>query len=194
MNWTRALIGVAIAVPVIALLAYGLTTDPRDILSTRAGDEAAGFVLTTLDGTDTVRLADYAGDVVVVNFWASWCTECRYEHDDLSVAARLYEDRGVRFLGLLFKDSPAAGRGWIEEMGGQAYPALWDRDLRTAIDFGLRGVPETFVIDRDGRVAYHQIGVVNLNLLRAWLEPLALPVSTAPGPAPDGSGAIGEDR
>ncbi|MGH7505776.1 MAG: TlpA family protein disulfide reductase [Longimicrobiales bacterium] len=172
MNWRKATLGVALGLPIIGLLAYGLTRDARAIPSPLPGHLAPAFALPTFDGRDTVRLADHAGDVVVINFWASWCLACRVEHRELSDAARLYEGRGVQFYGLLFRDTPENGAQWIAQMGGQAYPGLVDVGSRTAIAYGLSGVPETFVIAQDGRVAYKHIGPIRLQQLSAVIEPL----------------------
>jgi len=183
MNWKRSLIGVGIAVPVIALLAYGLTTDPKGLVP-RVGAQASPFELVTLDGSDTVRLAEYAGDIVVVNFFGSWCSGCYVEHPELTAAARYYEGRGVHFLGVLFKDTPAGGTRFLEEVGGQPYPAIWDSNLRASIAYGLRGAPETFVIDRDGRIAFHRQGIVSFGQLRSAIDPLL----AAAAPLRDASG------
>lgn len=172
MNWRRSAVGIGIALPIVGLLAFGMTRDPRAIPSTLPGREAPEFALPVLDGQDTVRLSDLRGEVVVLNFWASWCLECRVEHGDLSMAAQLYRPKGVRFFGVLYNDSPANGRAWIREMGGQTYPALIDMGSRTAIDYGLYGVPETFIIGRDGRVVHKQIGPIDMRRLAALLEPL----------------------
>ena len=173
MNLRRSLIGIGISVPIIALLAYGLTRDPNEVVSPLPGRQAPEFALPFLDNeADTVRLSALRGEVVVLNFWASWCLECRYEHSDLSAAASTYGPRSVRFYGVLFQDSPDNGRAWIREMGGQTYPALVDHGLRTAIAYGLYGVPETFVIGRDGKVVHKQIGPVSMSTLAALLEPL----------------------
>lgn len=172
MNWRKSAVGIAISVPILALLAYGMTLDPRTIPSPLPGREAPDFALAMLDEPDTVRLADLRGSVVVLNFWASWCMECRYEHSDLSVAATIYEPRGVRFYGVLYNDSPANGRAWIREMGGQSYPALIDTGSRTAVSYGLYGVPETFIIDQDGVVVHKQIGPITLAKLTLLIEPL----------------------
>lgn len=181
MNWRRALYGVTAAIPIIALLGYGLTRDPRAITSPLPGKPAPDFALTVFapgEGNtalavgDTVRLADHRGQIVVMNFWASWCLACRDEHEALSKVAAAYADRGVRFYGLLYNDQASAGVNWIEGMGGQSYPSLLDPRTRTAIDYGLYGVPETFFISRDGRVAYKHIGAVTERLLVQKLDSL----------------------
>jgi cytochrome c biogenesis protein CcmG/thiol:disulfide interchange protein DsbE len=166
------MIGLMAGMPIVVLLAWGLTRDARAIPSPLPGRPAPPFELATLDGRDTVRLADLRGDVVVINFWASWCVACRIEHRDLSAAAQLFAGRGVRFYGMLFRDTPANGAQWIEQMGGQSYPSLVDRNSRTGISYGITAVPETFVIGPDGVVAYKHIGPIQLRQLAAVIEPL----------------------
>lgn len=159
MNWKRVLVSFAFTVPIVALLAFGLTRDPRAIDSPLPGRPAPAFTLPVIEnGSGTVSLAELQGDVVVLNFFASWCLECRYEHAALATAASQYADDGVRFFGVLYNDTPEKGRAWIAQMGGQPYPALYDEGSRTAIDYGLYGVPETFIIDRAGRVVRKKIG------------------------------------
>lgn len=174
MNWRRALIAVLAALPFVALLAFGLTRDPRAIPSPLPGRAAPAFALPVMrDGAttaDTVRLADLRGEIVVVNFWASWCLECRYEHRPLSDVAERYAGKGVRFLGVLYNDAPSRGDAWIREMGGQSYPSLVDRGTRTAIDFGVYGVPETFIVDANGVVAYKHIGPITEQQLVQKIE------------------------
>lgn len=181
MNWKRAGVAVAFALPVIGLLAFGLTRDPKQIDSPLPGKAAPDFALavfapgegrTALAVGDTVRLAAHAGHITVVNFWASWCLQCRDEHRDLSVTATNYFDRGVRFVGVLYNDQEAFGLRWIREMGGQTYPSVLDPRTRTAIDYGLYGVPETFIISQDGRVAYKHIGPISERLLSYKLDSL----------------------
>ncbi|HEX6132545.1 MAG TPA: redoxin domain-containing protein [Longimicrobiales bacterium] len=183
MNWRRALIGVGIALPIIALLAYGMTTDPKKLPSTLPGRPAPEFALRVMDSAppDTVRLSAHRGQVVVLNFWASWCLECRVEHGDLSLVSSMYGPRGVRFYGVLYSDTEANGRSWIREMGGQAYPALVDDGSRTAIDYGLYGVPETFIIDQQGRVVHKQIGPITAQQLSAIIDPLLAATPVHPG-------------
>ncbi len=172
MNWKRAGIGIGAAIPVVALLSFGLTRDPSLIPSPLPGKAAPTFALRTMDAGDSIRLADLHGQVVVLNFWASWCLACRDEHATLAEAAALYQPLGVRFFGVLYDDSPGNGKAYIQEMGGQGYPTLLDPETRTAISYGLYGVPETFFIARDGRVAYKQIGPVSLDGMRKILDPL----------------------
>lgn len=190
MNWRRSLIGIGISLPIIALLGYGMTVDPRELPSTLPGRPAPEFALRIMDSAppDTVRLSDHRGEVLVVNFWASWCLECRVEHSDLSLASTIYAPRGVKFYGVLYTDTEANGRSWIREMGGQPYPALIDERSRTAIDYGLYGVPETFIIDQQGRVVHKQIGPITTAQLAAIIDPLLEndpAASRTPGPVPE---------
>ena len=174
MNWRRSLIGAGIALPIIALLAYGMTVDPKELPSVLPGKAAPEFALRVMDAepVDTVRLADHRGEGVVVNFWASWCLGCRDEHSDLSLIASTYEDRGVRFYGVIYNDSEGNARNWIRDMGGQAYPALVDERSRTAIDYGLYAVPETVIIDQKGNVVYKHIGPVTPEVMETQLAAL----------------------
>jgi cytochrome c biogenesis protein CcmG, thiol:disulfide interchange protein DsbE len=183
MNWKRAgLLTAVVGVPVMALLSYGMTRDPRQIPSPLPGREAPVFsrgvfapgedATLRLNVGDTVNLAEHRGEIVVVNFWASWCLACRDEHEDLSATARAYAPEGVKFFGLLYNDQEPNGVRWISQMGGQAYPALSDPGARAAIDYGLYGVPETFVVDQKGRVAHKYIGPVNEIELSSLLDSL----------------------
>jgi cytochrome c biogenesis protein CcmG/thiol:disulfide interchange protein DsbE len=183
VNWKRAFLFTAgLGAPAIALLSYGMTRNPRDIPSPLPGREAPVFTrpvfapgadsVLQLPVGDSVRLAAHRGQIVVVNFWASWCLACRDEHEDLSQTASAFAQKGVRFYGLLYNDQENNGLRWISDMGGQAYPALLDPGARTAIDYGLYGVPETFVVDQYGRVARKFIGPVSTLQLRTVLDSL----------------------
>lgn len=181
MNWKRSLAGIGIGLPIIALLGYGLTRDPTVLPNALPGSPAPEFAMTVMDSPgDTIRLHDLAGDVVVLNFWASWCLECRHEHRILSQTAEAYAGRGVHFYGVLYNDSPENARRWIDEMGGQSYPNLLDNGTRMAIDYGLTGVPETVIISPEGQVVHKQIGVVTEELLRTRLDSLLALRTTTP--------------
>lgn len=187
MNWGRAGIAAAAGIPVIALLAFGLTRDPKEIPSPLPGREAPDFALPVFAWgdtasanpsvarpavTDTIRLSQLRGDVVIINFWASWCGACSVEHEALTNVARRYAGRDVHFYGLLYNDIPENGVRWIRRMGGQSYPSVDDAGSRTAIDYGLYGVPETFFIGRDGRVAHKHVGPVTEAMLIERIERL----------------------
>jgi cytochrome c biogenesis protein CcmG, thiol:disulfide interchange protein DsbE len=189
MNWNRALVATLCAAPVIALFAFGFTRDPGEIPSPLPGRPAPPFAMEVFvsgEGSlarevgDTIRLPELAGKVVVVNFWASWCLACRDEHTALSETAVAYADREAQFLGVLYNDRPAAAIRWIERMGGQTYPSVLDHRSSTAISYGLYGVPETFIIDPGGRIAYKHLGPISEHVLRSWIDSL-LPKPVAPG-------------
>jgi cytochrome c biogenesis protein CcmG/thiol:disulfide interchange protein DsbE len=188
MNWKRAAIALLAAVPIVALFAYGFTRNPAEIPSPLPGRQAPAFTLAVVRGGDdqagpasgdTIKLASLAGKIVVVNFFASWCLPCRAEHAALSEAAKLYHGRPIQFLGVLYNDTPEAGDRWIAEMGGMAYPAALDHESRTAIDYGLYGVPETFIIDPKGKVAHKELGPVTGPILRRVIDSLLVSFDSA---------------
>jgi cytochrome c biogenesis protein CcmG/thiol:disulfide interchange protein DsbE len=172
MNWRRSTIGFAIALPVIALLAYGLTRNPADIVSPLPGRPAPAFSLQVMDQDAELSLESLRGDVVVVNFWASWCIPCRAEHPLLATANRQWGSRGVRFLGIVYNDSPRNARDWLNEMGGEEWPTLLDPGGRTAIAYGVYGVPETFIIDQNGVVVHKQLSVITPQVIDSIVGPL----------------------
>ena len=171
MNWKRSLVGVGLAVPIVALLSYGLTRDPRHIASPLPGRAAPEFSLPALDGGDSIKLGELRGQVVVVNFWASWCIPCRQEHPVLLEAARTYEPRGVKFVGIAYNDKPEDSQRWLNELG-KSYPSLIDAGARVAIDYGVSGVPETFILDKQGVVAFKKFGPITTAEISQKLDSL----------------------
>lgn len=177
MSWTKIL-WPASAIPLLGLLAYGLTRDPNIIESPLPGSEAADFTLETLDGK-VLRLGDLRGEVVVLNFWASWCLSCEWEHPFLIEAERKYADDDVHIIGVVYQDTRSNAIRYTQRMGG-TWPNLLDPGSRVAIDYGVYGVPETFFIDRDGVIAFKQIGPVDRSILDAWIPKLlALPAGAS---------------
>lgn len=181
MNWKRAVIAMLASVPIIALFAFGFSRNPGEIPSPLPGHDAPAFTLAVFAPGeaplarpvgDSIRLRDLGGKVVVLNFWASWCLACRDEHVALSETAREYAGRPAQFIGVLYNDQPAAGIRWIAEMGGQSYPSVTDNNSRTAIDYGLYGVPETFIVDATGRIVYKHLGPIPEIVLRQWIDSL----------------------
>ena len=190
MNWKRAAIAAICVSPLVLLFRHGLTQDPREIPSPLPGKAAPSFSLAVFAPGqpplqravgDTVRLADLRGKVVVLNFWASWCLSCRDEHSGLSEVARQYAGRPVAFVGSLYQDTPNAGTQWIAEMGGQAYPSVLDPRSRTAIDYGLYGVPETFFISPDGRIAHKIAGPASPPAIMRIVDSLLAAVAPTSG-------------
>ena len=132
------------------------------------GEPAPAFDLETLDG-GRLSLADLRGSPIVLNFWASWCIPCREEAPLLTAAAHDYRPEGLRVLGVVYQDS-AGNAGDFMTRYGQTYPGLLDADGRTAIDYGVFGIPETFFIDAEGVVRSRQIGAVTADDLRTQIE------------------------
>lgn len=127
---------------------------------------------TTLDLVEseaTMTLAELRGDIVVVNFWAPWCVPCRYEHPDLLRIADEYADFGVKVIGITYQSTEPAVVDYLDELG-RGYPVVMDDRSRAAIGFGVRGVPETFFIDRDGIVAAKVAGPVDYAILSATID------------------------
>jgi cytochrome c biogenesis protein CcmG/thiol:disulfide interchange protein DsbE len=153
-----------------ALLATGLGRDPAAVASPLVGKTAPAFRLGGLDGPP-VGLSELRGQVVVVNFWASWCTECHTEQDALNSTWSRFRDSGVTVLGVDFQDTTPDARAYMGSLG-ISYPVVEDKDSSTALAYGLRGVPETFVIDQTGRIADRVIGPVNADQLAGQINGL----------------------
>lgn len=191
MSWKKIWMP-ALALPIIAFLYYGLKRAPTvNIIETPlAGQAAFDFDASTLDG-DTVSLAHLEGKVVVLNFYASWCVACIDEHAVFVEAERFYAGQDYQMLGVVYQDSPENARRWMERMGGD-WPSLIDRNSRIAIDYGVYGVPETYFITRDGRIAHKQIGPVNRRLMRTLVdELLAEPAQVTSLDATNGDISVG---
>jgi cytochrome c biogenesis protein CcmG, thiol:disulfide interchange protein DsbE len=168
---SRTRVIVLTLVPVIAfavLLGSGLGRDPRALPSERIDDRAPAFSLPELGGQGDIS-APLEGQVVVVNFWASWCTECRLEHPALAAAWDRYRERGVVFVGVAFEDAEGPALAYASEQGGD-WPLVMDPGSRTAIAYGVFGVPETFVIAPDGTIAAKTVGEVTYTWLTEEID------------------------
>ena len=167
-RWIIAAAILAPAVAILALLAYGFTTEPRYIPSPLVAKPAPPFTMTLFDG-GVLRLEELRGKVVFVNFWASWCVPCREEARDLEAAWRAYKTRDVMFIGVNIQDKEPDARAFLHEFG-ITYPNGIDQGSKIAIDYGVYGIPETFFIDRDGRITYKHIGTLGAALLEAKID------------------------
>ncbi|MGH8222150.1 MAG: DsbE family thiol:disulfide interchange protein [Woeseiaceae bacterium] len=152
------------------LLAVGLTLNPREIPSPLIGKPVPQFDLPPVQGrTLGLATADLKGQVSIVNVFASWCVSCKEEHP---VFMQMQRERLVPIHGLNYKDRPEDAQKWLDDMGDPYTRTGADIDGRVAIEWGVYGVPETFVIDRQGRIAYKHIGPVTPKLLDETLRPL----------------------
>lgn len=170
MNWKVLVAGLIPIVALVAVLASGFGKDPRALPSMLDGKPAPDFELISLDG-ETVRLSELAGSPVVLNYWATWCRPCAIEHPVLLQSAKVYQPRGVKFLGILYGDTEDKARPYLKRYGA-AYPTLLDPSQRTAIDYGVGGVPETFFIGRDGTIVRKHNGPLYMELMVEVLEEL----------------------
>jgi len=157
------------AIPILIVLVLGgfllwglnPNRDPSAIPSVLISQPVPEFQLQPVEGVDrpglsTVDLAQ-AGDVVVVNVFASWCVPCRAEH---AVLTRMVQQDGVRLMGINYKDKPADARGWLEDLGNPYERIGSDLKGRAGIEWGISGVPETFIIGADGVVLFRYVGPI----------------------------------
>ncbi|NDU86122.1 MAG: DsbE family thiol:disulfide interchange protein [Ferrovum sp.] len=163
---------------VIPLLAFGglatfmglgLSHDPHEVPSPFIGKPAPDFRLPKLEGDGTFGPADYRGKVWLLNVWASWCVSCREEHPVLLKYSRLNQ---VPLVGLDYKDQADDGRKWVDQYGNPYTLTVMDVDGRVGIDYGVYGVPETYVIDKNGTIRYKQIGPITEEVLQKTLMPM----------------------
>ena len=155
----------------LLLLGYGFRTNPREIPSPLIGKPAAPFTLATFDGGQ-VSLEALRGRVVVVNFWASWCYPACYEEAPaLARAWETYKDRGVMMIGINIQDKEEPAKKFLTQFG-HTFPNAPDPAGRVSVDYGVYGVPETFFIDRAGRVRWKQVGAVTEQIFQERVETL----------------------
>jgi cytochrome c biogenesis protein CcmG, thiol:disulfide interchange protein DsbE len=162
--------GLLITLPLLGVLFLNLGRDPHALASPLLGRPAPPFTLPPLGGGTAVSQESLRGRPLVINFWASWCVPCVQEHPALLQAARQY-GREVTFLGILYEDTEADAQAFLAEHG-VAFPSLVDPGGRTAIAYGLGGVPETYFIDAQGRVVSKYVGPLDPGTLSARLEEL----------------------
>lgn len=162
----RFVLPIIVLIGLVLLFAFGLQHDPREVPSPLVGKPAPEFSLRRLGTDQPVTRADLLGRPVLVNFFASWCAGCRVEHPLLMKLAR----DGVPIVGIDYKDTDLAGQQWLSR-NGNPYVDLIADELGTAgLDWGVYGVPETFVLDAEGTIIYKQIGPMTEE---AWVERIA---------------------
>ena len=166
----RFAIPLGIFVLIVGLLAYGLQLDPKKVPSPLIGKPAPAFSLAKLDAPQQfLAQNDLLGQVWVLNVWASWCVSCRAEH---VIITRLSALNLAPVIGLNYKDEPDAARRWLQQFGDPYTTSIMDADGRVGIDWGVYGVPETFIIGKDGLIKYKHIGPVTMESLKAEVLPV----------------------
>lgn len=171
------LIPLAIFIAMLGFLGVGLKLDPHAVPSPLIDKPAPAFRLQTLDTPSRLLSSeDMRGQVWLLNVWASWCAGCREEHPILVEFAKT---RTVPIVGLDYKDQPDDARRWLANFGNPYVASVSDPDGRTGIEFGVYGVPETFVIDKAGIIRYKQIGPITPEVLRDTILPLVKKLNAA---------------
>lgn len=166
----RFLLPLGIFIMLVLFLGIGLRLNPREIPSPFIDKPAPSFKLTQLhDAAKTIAPQDMAGQVWLLNVWASWCVSCRQEHP---VLMELAKQGVVPILGLNYKDTRDAGSGWLRQYGNPYQISAFDSDGRVGIDYGVYGVPETFVIDKRGVIRMKHIGPVTQQVVVEKFLPL----------------------
>ena len=172
------------AVFLIAMIAFlsvlwrGLNSDPNKVPSALIDKEALGFEVKWLQGQEHMKapraegfsLADFKGRPMILNFWASWCYSCQSEASDFEAFWQRYKDKGIVVAGIAIQDTPEAALGFAKKYGKTYILGLDAEDGKAAIDYGVTGVPETFFIDKEGRVVHKEAGPVSTELLAKYAE------------------------
>jgi cytochrome c biogenesis protein CcmG/thiol:disulfide interchange protein DsbE len=170
MKSLKFLVPLGLFLVLVGFLYAGLGLNPREVPSPLIDRPAPAFSLPRLDDPGkSIRREDLLGKVWVLNVWASWCAPCQQEHPlviDLAKRTR------VPVYGLNYKDQPGNARAWLQRLGDPYAATLIDFDGRVGIDWGVYGVPETFVIDAKGQVRYKHIGPLTEQAVRERIEPL----------------------
>ena len=166
---TRFLLPMLAFVGLLALLFVGLYGNPSRLPSPLIGKPAPAFTLPKLKQADaTVSIADFAGQVVLLNVWATWCVACRQEHDFL---LQLANSGGVPIVGLNWRDDRTQALAWLAQLGDPYVVSGYDADARVGIDWGVYGAPETFLIDAQGTVLYKHVSPLNQQVWDAEFAP-----------------------
>ena len=167
MNRTVLIVGAILAAALVGVLFLGLGKDPAAIHSPLIGKPAPTFALREVGTGRTIDISAFKGKPLIVNFWATWCGPCWEEHPILVANARMLQPN-VQFLGVVFQDSEEKIQSFLSQRG-TAYPTVVDERGKTAIAYGVGGVPETFFLDRNGTIVAKHNGPIDADTLQANL-------------------------
>lgn len=165
------IVPIALFVLLAVLLGIGLkiADHKTDIPSPLIGKPVPEFALPVLNKADqVVSNTDLLGEPYLVNFWASWCPTCRYEHP---IITDLAQSGALRVIGIDFRDDTADANAWLAQFGNPYSLVLVDRDGRTSIDFGVYAAPESFLVDASGKVVYKQLGAMTYEAIEKEILP-----------------------
>lgn len=166
----RFILPFVVFVIVAAFLYIGLGLNPREVPSPLVGKAAPAFVLPQLhEPSKQFSPQDMKGKVWLLNVWASWCTACESEHP---VFMDLSRQNIVPVYGMDYKDKPENGAAWLRQHGNPYTLVISDSEGRVGIDYGVYGVPETYVIDKQGIIQYKHIGGVSMQVLNEKILPM----------------------
>ena len=168
MNKTVLGIGAVLTAALVAVFFLALGKDPQAIDSPLVGRVAPPFTLQAVGTHEMIDLAQYRGKPVVLNFWATWCHPCWDEHPVLTEVSQATSGR-VQFVGVVFQDEESKIAGFLRQRGW-AYPTLVDVAGKTAIAYGVGGVPETFFLDKNGKIVSKFVGPMSVEDLRTHIE------------------------
>jgi cytochrome c biogenesis protein CcmG/thiol:disulfide interchange protein DsbE len=168
----RLFVPLLLFVVLAAMLGVGMTLKPREVPSPFIGKPAPAFTLAQLhEPARSLGVADMKGQVWMLNVWASWCAPCRDEHPLLVTMAR---EQPVPIVGMNYKDDPRNAQEWLLRLGDPYKVSIVDRDGSAGIDYGVYGVPETFVIDQAGIVRFKHVGPLTRDVWTHKVQPLLL--------------------
>ncbi|MBX9902580.1 MAG: DsbE family thiol:disulfide interchange protein [Burkholderiaceae bacterium] len=168
----RFLLPLGIFIGLVIFLGIGLNLNPKEVPSPLIGKPAPQFSLTSLsDPSKVISPKQMLGQVWMLNVWASWCVACRYEHPILIEMAK---KSLVPIIGLDYKDVRADGLNWLAQFGNPYQDSAFDEDGRVGIDYGVYGVPETFLIDKQGIIRLKHIGPITPEVITQKLQPMIL--------------------
>jgi cytochrome c biogenesis protein CcmG/thiol:disulfide interchange protein DsbE len=174
----RFLVPLSLFVALLVLLGVGLKLDPREVPSPFIGKPAPPFALPTVHAPEQILSAEqFQGQVSLLNVWASWCVSCRQEHPLL---LELAKGGKVPIYGLNYKDQREDALGWLGRLGNPYRASAFDADGKVGIDWGVYGVPETFVIDRKGIIRYKFTGPLTREAWDKTLLPLIQKLQAEP--------------
>ncbi len=175
----RFIIPLGIFLLLVVLLAVGLRLDPREVPSPFIGKPAPAFELPRLYQPDqTISAKDMQGQVWILNVFASWCVSCRAEHEVVSAYAK---SNKVPVIGLNYKDEPADAKAWLAQLGNPYTAVAVDYEGKTGIDWGVYGVPESFVVDKKGIIRHKFTGPINDEAVEQILKPLVAKLNAEAG-------------